>query len=58
MVDQGSNEDEFFVDCLYAENTSTKDSSAWFSVGDVNGNKLQMNLDTGASANVISWETF
>ena len=32
MVDQGSGEDEFFVDCLYVENISTKDSSAWFSV--------------------------
>ena len=28
MVDQGGNEDEFFVDCLYAENISTKESSA------------------------------
>ena len=58
MVDQGSNEDEYFVDCLYAENISTKDSSARFSVVNINGNKLRMKLDTGASANVISWKTF
>ena len=29
MIDQSSNEDEFFVDCLYAENISTKDSSCF-----------------------------
>lgn len=30
MVNQGSSENEFFVDCLYIENTSSKDSSACF----------------------------
>ena len=57
MVDQGSSEDEFFVDCRYVENISTKDSSAWFSLVNVTGNRLRMKLDTGASANVIM-ETF
>ena len=58
MVTQDSSEDEFFVDSLYVGNISTQDNSAWFSVVNVNGSKLKMKLDTGASANVISWKTF
>ena len=58
MVTQDSSEDEFFVDSLYIGNICTEDNSAWFSVVKVNGSKLKMKLDTGASANVISWKTF
>ena len=58
MVTQDSSKDEFFVDSLYEGNISTQDNSAWFSVVNVNGNKVKMKLDTGASANVISWKTF
>lgn len=57
MVNQGSSENEFFVDCLYIENTSSKYSSACFSVVNINGNTLRMKLDTGVSANMISWKT-
>ena len=39
IVDQGSSEAECFVDCLYVENITNKDSSAWFSVVNVNGKK-------------------
>ena len=53
MVTQDSSEDEFFVDSLYVGNIS-----AWFSVVNVNGSKVKMKLDTGASTNVISWKTF
>ena len=45
----------FFVDCLYIENITTKDSSVWFVNG--NGKKLRMMLDTGASTNGISCKT-
>ena len=58
MVTQDSSEDEFFVDSLYVGNISTQDNSAWFSVVNVNGSKVKMKLDTGASTNVISWKTF
>lgn len=58
MANQNSSEDEFFVDSLYIGNIYSKDNSAWFSVVKVNGSKLRMKLDTGASANVISWKTF
>lgn len=34
MVNQGSSENEFFVDCPYIENTSFKDSSACFFCGE------------------------
>ena len=52
IVDQGSSKAEFFVECLYVENMTTKDSSVWFVNG--NGKKLRMMLDTGASTNGIS----
>lgn len=58
MANQNSSEDKFFVDSLYIGNIYSKDNSAWFSVVKVNGSKLRMKLDTGASANVISWKTF
>ena len=58
MVTQDSSEDEFFVDSLYIGNIRTEDNSEWFSVVKVNGSKLKMKLDTGASANMISWKTF
>ena len=40
IVDQGSSKAEFFVDCLYVENITTKDSSVSFM--NVNGKKLRM----------------
>ena len=55
IVDQGSSKAEFFVDCLYVENITTKDSSVSFM--NVNGKKLRMMLDTGASTNGISCKT-
>ena len=55
IVDQGSSKAEFFVECLYVENITTKDSSVWFVNG--NGKKLRMMLDTGASTNGISCKT-
>ena len=58
MVTQDSSEDEFLVDSFYVGNISTQDNSAWFSVVNVNGSKVKMKLDTGASTNVISWKTF
>ena len=58
LVTQDSSEDEFFVDSLYVGNISSQDNSAWFSVVNVNGSKVKMKLDTGASTNVISWKTF
>ena len=58
MVTQDSSKDEFFVDSLHVGNISTQDNSAWFSVVNVNGSKVKMKLDTGASTNAISWKTF
>ena len=43
IVDQGSSKAEFFVDCLYVENMTTKDSSVWF----VNGNGKKTTDDAG-----------
>ena len=57
IVDQGSSKAEFFMDCLYVENIATKDSSVWFSVVNVNGKKLRMMLDAGASTNGIFCKT-
>ena len=55
IVDQGSSKAAFFVDSLYVENITTKDSSVWFVNG--NGKKLRMMLDTGGSTTGISCKT-
>ena len=58
MVTQNNSEDEFFVDSLCVGNISTNDNLAWYSVAIVNDSKLKIKLNTGSSANEVSWKTF
>jgi len=57
MVTQNNSEDEFFVDSLCVGNISTNDNLAWYSVANVNDSKLKIKLNTGSSANDVSWKT-